>query len=119
MTYFEHGMTDNAIGRSGVFECYKVFQENREDDEDAEHLGHRSTSKGEENLARVKTLVDKVHRFSLPMIFVQLGIPKRDVHHLNMTCSVELELFSIYYNEIGTCYTDQADTADIEFYSNL
>lgn len=73
---------DNAIGRSSVFEWHKLFREGREEVEDAARSGRPSTSKTEENVARVKNLLDSDRRLTVRMIADQLGIAKTQVHEI-------------------------------------
>ncbi|XP_011858412.1 PREDICTED: putative uncharacterized protein FLJ37770 [Vollenhovia emeryi] len=73
---------DNAMSRSGVFEWHKLFREGREEVEDAQRSGRTSTTKSDENVARVKTLLNSDRRLSLSLISEELGIAKTQVYEI-------------------------------------
>ncbi|GFW25331.1 protein GVQW3 [Trichonephila clavipes] len=68
-----HGMIketfgDVAMGRSGVFECHKLFLEGREGVGDDDHSGRPLTSKTSQNVSRVKHLLNSGRRMSIRII---------------------------------------------------
>lgn len=55
-----------AKGQSIVFEWHKLFHEGREQVEDEQRSGLPSMAKGDENLVKVRNLLNSDRRFSLP-----------------------------------------------------
>jgi histone-lysine N-methyltransferase SETMAR len=73
---------DAAMGRSGVFEWHKLFREGRERVEDDDRSGRPSTSKTNENVSRVKNLLNSDRRMSIRMIADDLNIPQTQVFEI-------------------------------------
>ncbi|XP_071879535.1 protein GVQW3-like [Anas platyrhynchos] len=73
---------DAAMGRLGVFEWRKLFREGRERVGDDDHSGRPLTSKTNENVLRVKNLLNRVHRMSIRMIVDDLSIPQTQVFEM-------------------------------------
>ena len=73
---------DAAMARSGVFEWHKLFREGRERVEDDDHTGRPSTSKTNENVSRVQTLLNSDRRMSIRMIADELSIPQTQVFEI-------------------------------------
>jgi len=70
------------MGRSCVFEWHKLFREGRERVEDDDRSGHPSTSKTNENVSRVKHLLNHDRRMSSRMIADDLSIPQTQVFEM-------------------------------------
>nr|XP_027306070.1 protein GVQW3 [Anas platyrhynchos] len=73
---------DAAMGRSGVFEWHKLFREGRERVEDDDRSGCPSTIKTNENVSRVKNLLNRDRRMSIRMIAYDLSIPQTQVFEM-------------------------------------
>uniref|UniRef100_A0A8C3CC15 Transposase n=1 Tax=Cairina moschata TaxID=8855 RepID=A0A8C3CC15_CAIMO len=73
---------DAAMGRSGVFEWHKLFREGRERVEDDDRSRRLSTSKINENVSRVKNLLNHDHRMSIRMIADDLSIPQTQIFEM-------------------------------------
>ncbi|XP_032053001.1 protein GVQW3-like [Aythya fuligula] len=73
---------DAAMGRSCVFEWHKLFQEGRERVEDDDRSGRPLTSKTNENVSRVKNVLNRVRRMSIRMIADDLSIPQTQVFEM-------------------------------------
>ncbi|XP_068530940.1 protein GVQW3-like [Anas acuta] len=70
---------DAAMGRLGVFDWHKLFQEGRERVEDDDRSGRPLTSKTKETVSRVKNLLSRDRRMSIRMIADDLSIPQTQV----------------------------------------
>ncbi|XP_011882500.1 PREDICTED: putative uncharacterized protein FLJ37770 [Vollenhovia emeryi] len=69
------GMIKDAVmSRSTVFEWHKLFREGRELVEDDQRVGRPSTSRIDENVAKVKALLDSNRRTNILLIVDELGI---------------------------------------------
>ena len=73
---------DDAMGRSSVFEWHKLFREGREQVEDDQRSGRPSTNKSDENLLKVKNLLNSDRRLSVRMMSELLNLPKTTVHEI-------------------------------------
>uniref|UniRef100_A0A8C3BF43 Mos1 transposase HTH domain-containing protein n=1 Tax=Cairina moschata TaxID=8855 RepID=A0A8C3BF43_CAIMO len=73
---------DADMGRSGVFEWHKLFREGRERVEDDDCSGRLLTSKTNENVSRVKNLLNRDHRMSIRTIADDLSIPQTQVFEM-------------------------------------
>uniref|UniRef100_U3I6B1 Mos1 transposase HTH domain-containing protein n=1 Tax=Anas platyrhynchos platyrhynchos TaxID=8840 RepID=U3I6B1_ANAPP len=73
---------DAAMGRLGVFEWHKLFREGRERVEDNDCSGCPSTSKTNENVLRVKNLLNHDRRMSIRMLADDLSIPQTQVFEM-------------------------------------
>lgn len=65
---------DAAMSRSTVFEWHKLFREGRELVEDDQRAGRPSTSRIDENVAKVKVLLDSNRRTNIRLVVDELGI---------------------------------------------
>jgi len=57
-----------------------VFKDGRESVEDDKRTGHPSTSRTENNVARVKAVLDRDRRLSVQLIAEEVGLLKTDFH---------------------------------------
>uniref|UniRef100_A0A8B9TX61 Transposase n=1 Tax=Anas zonorhyncha TaxID=75864 RepID=A0A8B9TX61_9AVES len=78
----KEGYGDAAMGRSGVFEWHKLFRKGRERVEDDDCSGRPLTSKTNENVSRVKNLLNRDRRMSIRMIADDLSIPQTQVFEM-------------------------------------
>ena len=76
-TYEEH-----SLSRAQVFRWYKYFLEGREQVEDKPRAGRPSTSKLDNNVERVRSLVRPDHRLTLIMISSELNLNQFTVHQI-------------------------------------
>jgi len=65
-----------------VLRWHKVFKDGRESVEDEQRTGRPSTSRTENNVARVKTVLDRDRRVSVRLMSEEVGLPKTDVHRI-------------------------------------
>lgn len=63
-----------ALNRSTVFEWHKLFREGRELVEDNQRAGRSSTSRIDENVAKVKAPLDSDRRLNIRLMVDELGI---------------------------------------------
>ncbi|XP_050052392.1 protein GVQW3-like [Dermacentor andersoni] len=73
---------DAAMGRPGVFEWHKLFREGSEGVEHDDCSRHPWTSKTNENVLRVKNLLNSDRRMSIRMIADDLSIPHTQVFEI-------------------------------------
>lgn len=73
---------DAAMGRSSVFDWHKLFREGRERVEDDDRSGRPSTSKSEDNVSRVRKLLNEDRRMTVRTISENLGIPQTTVFEI-------------------------------------
>ncbi|KAJ8958578.1 hypothetical protein NQ318_016299 [Aromia moschata] len=103
-----HAMTKEAYGdaamrRSGVFEWHKLFREGRERAEDDDRSGRPWTSKTNENVSRVKNLLNDDRRMSMRMIADELSIPQTQPFEIvteNLAMGKVLELVELEIREL-------------------
>ena len=73
----------NAVLSSAqVLRWHKEFKDGRDSVEDEQHAGHPLTSRNENNVARVKAVLDRDQRLSVRLIAEEVGLPKTDVHQI-------------------------------------
>jgi hypothetical protein len=60
----------------------RAFKDGRESAEDEQLAGRHSTSRTENNVARVKTVLHRDRRLSVRLIAEEVGLPKTDVHRI-------------------------------------
>ncbi|KAK4879446.1 hypothetical protein RN001_007592 [Aquatica leii] len=65
---------EHFLSRAQTFRWHKAFLEDRENVEDEQRLGRSTTSKTDENIKRVKTLVISDRRLTLRMLREQLNL---------------------------------------------
>ena len=71
---------DAVLSSSQVLRWYKAFKDGREDIEDEQRAGCPSTSRTENNVARVKAVLDRDRRLSVRLMAEEVGLPKTYVH---------------------------------------
>jgi len=59
-----------------------AFKDGRESVEDEQRAGRPSSSRTENNVARVKAVLDRDRRLNVRLIAEELGLPKTDVHRI-------------------------------------
>ena len=73
---------DAVLSSSQVFRWHKVFKDGRESVEDEQHAGCPSTSRNENNVARVKAVLDRDRRLNVQLIAEEVGLQKTDAHRI-------------------------------------
>jgi len=73
---------EQSLSRAQVFRWHKSFLEGREQVEDEPRLGRHSTSKTEDNVKRVRSLVRSDRRLTLGMISSELNLNRFTVHQI-------------------------------------
>ena len=73
---------DAVWSSSHVLRRYKAFQDGRGGVEDEQRAGRPSTSRTENNVARVKAVLDRDRRLSVRLMAEEVGLPKTDVHRI-------------------------------------
>ena len=76
-TYGEH-----SLSRAQVFRWHKSFLEGREQVEDEPRAGRTSTSKTDDSVKRVRSLVRSDRRLTLRMISSELNLNRFNVHQI-------------------------------------
>jgi 16S rRNA U516 pseudouridylate synthase RsuA-like enzyme len=70
---------DAVLSSAQVFRWYK---DGRESVEDEQHAVRPSTARTENNVARVKVVLDRDRLLQVRLIAEEVGLPKMDVHRL-------------------------------------
>jgi len=65
-----------------VFRWHKAFKEGRESIEGEQCAGRPLASRTENNVARVKAVLDRDRRLNVRLIAEEVGLPKTDVHRI-------------------------------------
>jgi len=73
---------EHSLSRTQVFRWHKSFLEGREQVEDKPHAGRPSTSKTDNNVERVRSLVRSDHHLTLRMISSELNLNRFTVHQI-------------------------------------
>jgi len=73
---------DSLWGCCFVFRWHKAFKDGRESVEDEQCAGRPSTARTENNVARVKVVLDRDRRLQVRLIAEEVGLPKTDVHRI-------------------------------------
>ena len=71
-----------VLSSAEVFRWHKAFKDGREGVEDEQRTGRPSTSITENNVARVKAVLDRDRRLNVRLIAEEVGLPKTDVHRI-------------------------------------
>ena len=69
------------MGCCFVFRWHKAFKDGRESVEDEQRAGRPSTARTENNVARVKAVLERDRRF-VRLMAEEVGLPKTDVHRI-------------------------------------
>ena len=73
---------DAVLSSSPVLRWYKGFKDGREGVEDEQRAGCPSTSRSENNVARVQAVLDRDQRLSVRLMAEEVGLLKTDVHRI-------------------------------------
>ena len=73
---------DAVLCSAQVFRWHKAFKSGRESVEGEQRAGRPSTSKTENNVARVKAVPDRDRRLNVRLIAEEVRLPKTDVHRI-------------------------------------
>jgi len=73
---------DGVLSSAQVLRWHKAFKDRRESVEDEQHAGRPSTLRTENNVARVKAVLDKDQHLSVQLIAEEVGLLKTDVHRI-------------------------------------
>ena len=73
---------EDVMTRTQIFEWHKRFKNGREEVEDDPKSGRPSTSKTDDNIARVKQLVRNDRRLTVRMIGEELGLNRQSVRKI-------------------------------------
>jgi len=71
---------DAVLSSAQVLRWHKAFKDGRESVEDEQCAGRPSTTRTENNVARVKAVLDRDRCLSVQLITEEVGLPKTDVH---------------------------------------
>jgi len=84
MTYekLQRAYGEHSLSRVQVFRWHKSFLDGREQVEDEPFAGRPSTSKTDDNVERVRSLVRSYRRFTLRMIISELNLNRFTVHQI-------------------------------------
>jgi len=75
---------DAALSSAQVFRWHKAFRDGRESVEDEQRAGCPSTARTENDVARVKVVLDSDRHLQVRFITEEVGLPKMDVHRIIM-----------------------------------
>ena len=78
--YTIHSFCVAVLPSAQVLRWHKTFKDGRESLEDERRAGPSSTSRTENNVARVKAVLDRDRRLSVRLVAEEVGLPKTDVH---------------------------------------
>src|SRR5215469_14297065 len=73
---------EHSLSRAQVFRWHKSLLEGREQVEDEPCTGRPSTSKTDDNVERVRSLVRSDHRLTLRMISSELNLDRFTIHQI-------------------------------------
>jgi len=73
---------DAVLCSAQVFRRHKAFKDERDSVEDEQCTGRPSTSRTENNVARVKAVLDRDQCLNVRLIEEEVGIPKTDIHRI-------------------------------------
>jgi len=71
---------DAVLSSAQVFRWHKAFKDGRESVEDEHRTGRPSTSRSENNVARMKAVLDRDRHLNVRLIAEEVGLLKMDVH---------------------------------------
>lgn len=72
----------DSLSQTAVFKWHKLFKDGRESVEDESRAGRPSTSRTDDNVQRVRDVLNSDRRLSVRMIADQIGIDKMTVHNI-------------------------------------
>ncbi|EFN86290.1 Putative uncharacterized protein FLJ37770, partial [Harpegnathos saltator] len=78
----KEGYGNECLSRARVFECFKRFQDGREDVENDSRPNRPSTSKTNENIEKVDNLIRSDRRVTIRAIAETVGIDKECVKQI-------------------------------------
>jgi len=78
----KHAYGKHALSRSQVFKWSKAFSEGRESIKDEPRFGKPSTSKTDNNVEKVRALVQSDRRLTVQMIASELNLNHTTVHQI-------------------------------------
>jgi len=73
---------DAVLSSAQVLRWRKAFKDGRESVEDEQRAGRPSAARTENNVARVKVVLDRDRRLNVRLIAKEVGLPKTDVHRI-------------------------------------
>jgi len=73
---------EHSLSRAQVFRCHKSFLEGREQVEDEPRAGRTSTSKTDDSVERLRSLVTSHRQLTLRMISSELNLNRFTVHQI-------------------------------------
>jgi hypothetical protein len=73
---------DVVLSSAQDFRWHKAFKDRRESVEDEKHAGRPSTARTENNVARVKVVLDRDRRLQMRLIAEELRLLKMGVHRI-------------------------------------
>ena len=73
---------DAVMSSAQVFRWHKVFKDGRGCVEDEQHAGRPSIARTENNVARVKIVLDRDWRLQVRLIAEEVGLPKMDIYRI-------------------------------------
>ena len=73
---------DAVLSSAQVLRWHQAFKDGRESIEDEQRAGRPSPSRTENNVARVKAVLDRDRRLSVRLIAEEVGLPKTNVHRI-------------------------------------
>ena len=75
---------DTVLSSAQVFRRHKAFKDGRESIEDEQRAGRPSTLRSENNVARVKAILDRDQHLNVRLIAEEVGLPKTDIYWIIM-----------------------------------
>ncbi|KOC62943.1 Putative uncharacterized protein FLJ37770, partial [Habropoda laboriosa] len=76
-TMIKDAFGNNSMGRSSIFEWHKLFKEGREQVENDHRSGRPSTSRSDQNVRKVKEILDTDRRLTIRLIAEELEVLER------------------------------------------
>ncbi|KAJ8946179.1 hypothetical protein NQ318_001691 [Aromia moschata] len=89
-----------------IFRWHKAFAEGREDVNDENRAGRPSTSSSDDNVKRVRDLLNTDHRLSVCLISKTLDITKTIVHEIRESVSKSLGMRKVCAKLVPKVLTD-------------
>jgi len=71
-----------ALSSAQVFKWHKALKDERDSIEDKQRTGLPSTSRTEDNVARMKAVLDRDRCLNVRLITEEAGLPKTDIHQI-------------------------------------